>query len=135
MEVRRRERHVAERRDLERALDAEALGHRGAVESRRGGAPGKSRRRERERTERVARADAEVVVGRPDADVVEALVDDVAVAVAHRPVDGRRDPADRGVGQLGLLVAVRAADVRRPAGAVVEQMRAEEREPADVIRA
>ena len=65
--------------------------------------------------------------GRADADVVEAFVDDIAVAIAHGSICRACDPSHRCVRQLGLFVTVRAAQIRRPARPVVEQVRPEKR--------
>ena len=90
----------------------------------------------RERPECVRGADAQIVSRRPETDVVEAFVDDVAVAIPHRTVQRRRgDAPHRRIGELGQFVAIGAPDVRGTARAVVEQMRPEQRQPADVGRA
>jgi hypothetical protein len=101
VEVRRGERHVAKRRDFERALHPKALVHEAPIEDLADrSAARKEPARERERAEYIGRADAEVVVSRPHADVVETFVDDIAVAIAHRPVRGEGDAADGSVRQL-----------------------------------
>src|SRR5919197_1055964 len=95
VEVRRGERHVAERRDFERALHPKAFVNDGAIERLADrGAAREEPARERQWPERIARADAEVVVGRPHADVVETFVDDIAVAITHRPVRSEIDATD-----------------------------------------
>src|SRR6476620_6217921 len=101
VEVRRGERHVPERWDFERALHPKALVHESAIEYLADrSAARKEPARERERAEYIGRADAKVVIGRPHADVVEALVDDIAVAIAHRAVRGEADATDGSVSQL-----------------------------------
>src|SRR6476469_5268583 len=112
VKVRRGERYVAERRNFKRALHTKALVHDGAIKCLAdGSAVRKEPARQRERSECIGRADAEVVVGRTHADVVETFVDDVAVAIAHRPVRGEGDATDGSIRELVGLMAVRAADV------------------------
>src|SRR6188474_2654106 len=101
VEIRRGERYVAERRDFERALNPKALVDDGAIEYLADrSAVRKEPARERERPEYIGCADAEVVVSRPHADVVETLVDDIAVAIAHRPVRGEADATDGSIREL-----------------------------------
>ena len=101
VKVRRSERHVAERRDFERALNPKTLVHDRAIEYLADrGTVRKEPARQRERPKCIGCTDAEVVVGRPHADVVETLVDNIAVAIAHRPIRGEADAADRSVRQL-----------------------------------
>src|SRR5687768_2456149 len=124
------QRDVPQRRDLEGAFDSKAFRHRTAEirrENAREVASGV-----RQWAEDVPTADTKVVRGRTYADVVEAPVDDIAVAIAHG--SEVRDPPGGGIRQLGLLMAVRAADVRRAARTIVEEMCAEQSETADVVR-
>ena len=82
-------------------------------------------------TERVARTDTQIVECGPEADIVETPVNHIAIAIAS--VSQSDDAADRGVGELVLFVAVGAADVRRPARAVIEETGAEKCEATDVV--
>src|SRR5262245_47771623 len=93
MKIRCRERDIAQRGNLECAVDPEALRDSDGIAI---GVDFESRRRrawkqpacERQLTERVAGPDTEVIVRWPHADVVETFVDDIPVAIAHPPVRG-----------------------------------------------
>src|SRR6185295_6844574 len=115
---------------FEGALDAEALAYASAIEGG-GRVPGKQSPGKGKRSERVRGAHAEIVVRGADADVVEPFVDHVAVPIAHRTVRRGSHAAHRGIGQLVLLVAIRAPYVRGSARPVVEKVRAEQGQPAD----
>src|SRR5437867_3892038 len=76
VEVRRRESHVSERGNLERAVDTEALGYHAAVEVG-GWRTREESARQREWAELVARTYSQVVFGWAETNVVKAFVDNV----------------------------------------------------------
>ena len=134
VKVRRGERHVAERRDFERALDPKALVHDGAIELGDRSAAGKSRRvNESGPNASVAPTPRSLSVGR-----TPMLLKPLSMTLPSRlrtgPFGGeatRRTEASvsscaRGSSSSGCVGGA--------AGAVVEEMGTEEGEPADVVR-